>query len=184
MTTTPWFGFKHSDKKDWQEQNPEDWKSKHEYGGNCYPICLEVFTMHGRARPLCHGKGRARPLCNGRSRVRLGGDQVCHQLGEYKLADSLDKKDPRCLHVKEVDLVKVVLCRFIKSLNGFAEAAKKNPQDVQKTPALSLKQANVRTAMINKALSKGLGDGSDRSDSKCTFTFVLLYSVFCNSVAQ
>jgi len=79
-----------------------------------------------------------------------------------------------------VDFVKVVLCRFIKSqvtgqslINAFAEADKENPTDVQKAPALSLKQADVRAANINKALSKGLGDGGDGSDSKCTFASVL-----------
>ena len=80
-----------------------------------------------------------------------------------------------------MDLVKVVLCRFIKSqvtgqslLNAFAEAVKKNPKDVQKALALSPKQSDVRLQLLNlKALSKGLGDGGDGSDSKCTFAFVL-----------
>jgi hypothetical protein len=76
-----------------------------------------------------------------------------------------------------------VLCRFIKSqvtgqslINAFAKAVKKSPTDVHKAPpkpALSLKQAEVRAARIKKALSKGLGDGGDGSDSKCTFAFVL-----------
>ncbi len=80
-------------------------------------------------------------------------------------------------------MVKVVLCRFIKSqvtgqslINAFAKAVKKSPTDVHKAPpkpALSLKQAEVRAARIKKALSKGLGDGGDGSDSKCTFAFVL-----------
>jgi hypothetical protein len=39
------YGFKHSDNKDWQEKDPEDWKPKHEFGGNRTPIRLEVF-MH------------------------------------------------------------------------------------------------------------------------------------------
>ena len=82
-----------------------------------------------------------------------------------------------------MDLVKVVLCRFIKSqvtgqslLNAFAEAVKKNSKDVQKALALSPKQSDVRLQLLIlnlKALSKGLGDGGDGSDSKCTFAFVL-----------
>ncbi len=42
-----------------------------------------------------------------------------------------------------------------------------------KPPALNLRKADVRAAIIIKALSKGLGDGGDGSDSKCTFAFVL-----------
>jgi len=77
-------------------------------------------------------------------------------------------------------MVKVVLCRFIKSqvtgqslINAFTKAVKKSPTDVHKAPALSLKQAEVRAARIKKALSKGLGDGGDGSDSKYNFAFVL-----------
>ncbi len=37
------------------------------------------------------------------------------RFGNYKDAHKLDKNDPRWLHAKEVDMLKVVLCRFIKS---------------------------------------------------------------------
>ena len=40
-------------------------------------------------------------------------------------------------------------------------------------PALNLRKADIRAARIIKDLSKGLGDGGDGSDSKCTFAFVL-----------
>jgi hypothetical protein len=160
------YGFKHSDNKDWQEKDPKDWKPKDEYGGKRNPIRLEVF-MHALSGTEGGESGSA-------------GTKSATRFGEYKLADKLDKKDHRWLHAKEVDMVKVVLCRFIKSqvtgqslINAFAKAVKKNPTDVHKTPALSLKQAEVRAARINKALSKGLGDDGDGSDSKCTFAFVL-----------
>ena len=42
-----------------------------------------------------------------------------------------------------------------------------------KPPALNLRKADIRAARIIKALSQGLGDGGDGSDSKCTFAFVL-----------
>ena len=29
----------------WQEQDPEDWKPKHEYGGNRIPIRLQVLSV-------------------------------------------------------------------------------------------------------------------------------------------
>ena len=35
----------------WQEQDPEDWKPKHEYGGNRIPIRLQVLSVcHMRRR--------------------------------------------------------------------------------------------------------------------------------------
>ena len=34
------------------------------------------------------------------------------RFGDYKHAHKLDKKDPKWLHEKEVDKVKVVLCRY------------------------------------------------------------------------
>ena len=62
----------------------------------------------------------------------LAGAESATRFGEYKFASSLDKNDPRWLHAKEVDMVKVVLCRFIKSqltgqslINAFGEADEK-----------------------------------------------------------
>ena len=126
----------------------------------------------------------------------LAGAESATRFGEYKFASSLDKNDPRWLHAKEVDMVKVVLCRFIKSqltgqslINAFGEADEKKrkawlSQNVpsvvtwttsrhNKPPALNLRKADIRAARIIKALSQGLGDGGDGSDSKCTFAFVL-----------
>ena len=93
-------------------------------------------------------------------------------------------------------MVKVVLCRFIKSqltgqslINAFGEADEKKrkawlSQNVpnvvtwSKPPALNLRKADVRAAIIIKALTDGLCGGGDESakdgsDSKCTFAFVL-----------
>ena len=39
------------------------------------------------------------------------------RFGDYKHAHKLDKKDPKWLHEKEVDKVKVVLCRYSLSLS-------------------------------------------------------------------
>jgi len=39
----------------WQEQDPEDWKLKHEYGGNRIPIRLEVLIhVHLMRAPHAH----------------------------------------------------------------------------------------------------------------------------------
>jgi len=98
-------------------------------------------------------------------------------------------------------MVKVVLCRFIKSqltgqslINAFGEADEKKrkawlSQNVpsvvtwttsrhNKPPALNLRKADVRAAIIIKALTDGLCGGGDESakdgsDSKCTFAVVL-----------
>jgi len=144
------FGFKHSDNKDWQEKDPKDWKPKHEFGGKRTPIRLEVF-MHALS-----AKEEAQSA--------LAGAESATRFGEYKFASSLDKNDPRWLHAKEVDMVKVVLCRFIKSqltgqslINAFGEADEKKrkawlSQNVpsvvtsrhNKPPALSLRKADIR----------------------------------------
>ena len=72
-------------------------------------------------------------------------------------------------------MVKVVLCRFIKSqLTGQALIdALDKAKDVDKPEPLSLSKADVRAAKIIKALSKGLSEGGDGSASTCTFGFVL-----------
>ena len=43
-------------------------------------------------------------------------DKKEKRFGDYKHAHKLDKKDPQWLHEKEVDKVKVVLCRYSLSL--------------------------------------------------------------------
>ena len=97
------------------------------------------------------------------------------RFGNYKDAHTLDKNDPLWLHAKEVDKIKVVLCRFIKSqLTGQALInALDKAKGFNKPPALSLSLADVRAAKIIKAISKGLGEGGDGSASTCTFGFVL-----------
>ena len=38
----------------WQEQDPEDWKPKHEYGGNRIPIRLQVLSVcHNEEEGTC-----------------------------------------------------------------------------------------------------------------------------------
>jgi hypothetical protein len=78
----------------WQEQGPEYWKPKHDYGENRIPIRLPVY-MH-----VLSASSEVEPA-------------MC--FGSYKDAHMRDKDDPLWLHAKEVDKVKVLLCRFISS---------------------------------------------------------------------
>ncbi len=147
----------------WQEQDPKDWKPKHQYGGKRILIRLEVF-LHVLSATT--------------------GAKSATLFGDYKQAHTLDKSDPRWLHAKEVDMVKVVLCRFIKSqLTGLSLIkALRNAQDVNSPPSEKKanmrseneeRKANIRAEKIVKSLSKGLQDGGDWSASTCTFGFVL-----------
>ena len=79
----------------WQDLSPEKWTPRYEYGGNRIPIRLEVFMHAMSASPW---------------------DKKEERFGDYKHAHKLDKSDPRWLHEKEVDKVKVVLCRYSLSL--------------------------------------------------------------------
>ena len=79
----------------WQDLSPEKWTPRYKYGGNRIPIRLEVFMHAMSASPW---------------------DKKEERFGDYKHAHKLDKSDPRWLHEKEVDKVKVVLCRYSLSL--------------------------------------------------------------------
>ena len=79
----------------WQDLSPEEWTPRYKYGGNRIPIRLEVF-MHAMSVYPWNKKEK--------------------RFGDYKHAHKLDKKDPKWLHEKEVDKVKVVLCRYSLSL--------------------------------------------------------------------
>ena len=80
----------------WQDLSPEEWTPRYKYGGNRIPIRLEVFMHAMSASPW---------------------DKKEKRFGDYKHAHKLDKKDPQWLHEKEVDKVKVVLCRYSLSLS-------------------------------------------------------------------
>ena len=72
------------------------------------------------------------------------------RFSDYKKAHLLDKSDPRWLHKKEVDMVKVVLCRFIKSqLDGISLR-----NAVRKTCKMNLRQAGNKADKIADALFK------------------------------
>lgn len=74
--------------------------------------------------------------------------KVC--FGDYKKAHTLDKSDPRWLHEKEVDMVKVVLCRFITSqLDGISLR-----NALVKTCKMNLRQAGNKADKIADALFK------------------------------
>ena len=79
------------DTQGWQDLSPEEWTPRYKYGGNRIPIRLEVFMHAMSASPW---------------------DKKEKRFGDYKHAHKLDKKDPQWLHEKEVDKVKVVLCRY------------------------------------------------------------------------
>jgi hypothetical protein len=53
----------------WQEQDPEDWKPKHEYGGNRIPIRLQVLSV-------CHLRTRIHVI--NRIPILLQVLSVCH----------------------------------------------------------------------------------------------------------
>jgi hypothetical protein len=118
----------------WQEQDLKDWKPKHQYGGKRIPIRLEVFRHVLSA---------------------TAGAKIATRFGDYKQAHTLDKSDPRWLHAKEVDMVRVVLCRFIKSqLTGLSLInAVRNAQDVNNPP--SLKKANIRAEKLSNPSPRG-----------------------------
>ena len=110
---------------------PSEWKLKHEYGGDRTAIRLEVF-MH---------------VCSALQ------EQSQKWFGAYTNAHTLDATDPQWLHEDEVDMVKVVLVRFIKSqldglslMNAFAKAA----------IVLSPKSAKYKAQRIINALEKAL----------------------------
>ena len=84
------------DTEGWQDLSPEEWTPRFEYAGNRIPIRLQVFMHVLSASPWKKKEKR---------------------FGDYKQAHKLDKSDPRWLHEKEVDKVKVVLCRYSLSLS-------------------------------------------------------------------
>ena len=73
-----------------KDSPPEQWEKTHHFGGDREPIRLEVFD---------HATGARRQDLT---------------FTDYKNADKREESDPLWLHPAEVDLVKVVLLRFIK----------------------------------------------------------------------
>jgi len=135
----------------WQDKDPSEWVPAHDYGGNRTPIRLEVF-LH---------------VLSAESSETKGAPTV--RFGDYKMAHTLDKSDPRWLHEKEVDMVKVVLCRFIMS--QLDAISLRNA--LSKAYKIKVRQSQRKADMIVQALSKGLRDGGDGSASTCTYGFLL-----------
>jgi hypothetical protein len=132
------------------DKAPEEWELRFEYGGDRTPIRRQVFMHVLSVNPW-----------------KSGG-----RFGQYKEAHELDQSDPTWLHEKEVDMVKVVLCRVISTqLDGISLT-----NAFQKTRALqtpkSLENATVKAKKISAALFEGLLKGGDGSACTCTFAFL------------
>ena len=137
---------------------PEEWELKFEFGGNRAPVRLEVFLHVLSASRSASARG-AGPS----GRVRFG---------DYKLAATLDREDPRWLHENEVDMVQVVLCRYIKSQLDAISLT--NALALETTPRLSppphaQAAAAAKAHKIVSALEQGLRDGGDGAACTCTF---------------
>ena len=120
----------------------------------------------------CGGVLGGLPSAQPSTTAALPPRKVAHALtrfGDYKKAHLLDKRDPRWLHEKEVDMVKVVLCRFVTAqLDGLSLR-----NALFKTSNINLRQAESKADKIVEALMKGLRDGGDGSASTCTYGFLL-----------
>ena len=88
-----------------EDKSPKHWKAKHEYGGNRFPIRLQVF-LHAVSATV---QAVSAPWMLG---VKQQGDT---EFGDYKTAHTRDRHDPRWLHHEEVDTVQVVVMRFIRA---------------------------------------------------------------------
>ena len=103
-----------------KDSPPQQWEKTHDFGGDREPIRLEVFD---------HATGARRQDLT---------------FTDYKNADKREESDPLWLHPAEVDLVKVVLLRFIK---GQLDAASLRAAFEKKGFHIDTKEA---TAKANK----------------------------------
>ena len=126
------------------------WIPKHVYGGNRAPIRLRVFLHVTSATLMASG-------------IRFG---------DYKKAHELPETYPQWLHIDEVDLVKVITLRFVKSqldavslINAFSKKAGLKGK-------YKLERAKKKVGRIVVALSEGLHE-RDGSASSCTYDFLV-----------
>jgi Ca2+-binding EF-hand superfamily protein len=129
---------------------PREWKLEHDYGGNRFPIRLEVFLHVLSATQMTSG-------------IRFGN---------YKKAHKLLETDSRWLHPDEVDFVHVIILRFVKSqldavslINAFSKKAGLKGK-------YKLESASKKVDRIVVALSEGLHE-RDGSASSCTYDFLV-----------
>jgi hypothetical protein len=87
------------------EESSRQWRPVHEYGGNRFPIRLQVF-LH-----VVSATSREE------SSFRVLGMQAKGDIkfGDYKAAHARDRQDPLWLHREEVDTAQVVVMRFAKA---------------------------------------------------------------------
>ena len=124
------------------------WIPKHVYGGNRAPIRLRVF-LHATSAMT--------------SGIRFG---------DYKKAHELPETYPQWLHIDEVDLVKVITLRFVKSqldavslINAFSKKAALKG-------TYKFEWARMKVGRIIDALSEGLRE-KDGSASSCSYKFLV-----------
>jgi Ca2+-binding EF-hand superfamily protein len=130
-----------------KEKPPREWVPKHTYGGNRFPIRLQVF-LHAL---LATSNG-----------IRFGN---------YKHAYKLDVKDVQWLHQDEVSMVKVVILRFVKAqLDGVSLINALSKHGIRAT--LTAEKANIKADRIVGALDKALHE-TDGSDSNCTYEILV-----------
>ncbi len=130
-----------------KDKPPREWVPKHTYGGNRFPIRLQVF-LHAL---LATSNG-----------IRFGN---------YKNAYKLDVTDAQWLHQDEVSMVKVVILRFVKAqLDGVSLINALSKHGIRGT--LTAEKANIKADRIVGALDKALHE-TDGSDSKCTYEILV-----------
>ena len=124
------------------------WIPKHVYGGNRAPIRLRVF-LHATSAMA--------------SGIRFG---------DYKKAHELPETYPQWLHIDEVDLVKVITLRFVKSqldavslINAFSKKAALKG-------TYKFEWARMKVGRIIDALSEGLRE-KDGSATSCSYKFLV-----------
>jgi hypothetical protein len=142
------------------DKPPSEWKLRHEYGGNRFPIRLQVFMHVCSATPMSQQMGAS----------LLDKDKTF--FGDYKKAPDFAETHPRWLHLEEVSMVKVLLLRLIKSqLDGVSLI---NALDKVKdlSGKFSAEQANIKAFDIVKALDKAFHEKTEILHSKCTLSLV------------
>jgi hypothetical protein len=151
-----------------KDKHPSQWELQHAYGGNRFPIRLQVFL---------HVLSATQQMASG---IRFG---------DYKKADELPVEDPRWLHAAEVSFVKVVLLRFFQSqLGGVAlfNAFNKHA-GLRLTGNSRYKRAKMQACRFVEALSQALHE-KDGSESSCTYEFLVdklkvLFTPYCASIS-
>ncbi len=133
-----------------QHKPQREWKLKHDYGGNRFPIRLEVFMHVLSAIHMASG-------------IRFG---------DYKKAHELPETDPQWLHPDEVGFVKVIILRFVKSQLDAVSLINAFGKNAGLKGKYNLERARKIVGRIVAALTEGLHE-RDGSASSCTYEFLV-----------